>query len=95
MAQTASHNVIAGRTRNWHQRRACAASDPASRTQIVTTELDRKIRKALAREVRRLKISLNLRFVRLYLGKFFLSCRSARLNALNYLSRGFGYARFE
>lgn len=61
--------------------------DPATGALIVTPELGAKLERALAREIRLIKLRLYLRFTYLYLCKFWLQLLSAKLNVVRYFHR--------
>lgn len=85
MAQGATEAVgIAG---DGLERRPLSHRDPTMGAKVITPELDRKIRKALAREVRLIDLSLKCHLALLYLSKLFLEARSALLHVVEYLYR--------
>jgi hypothetical protein len=69
------------------QGRSGLIANPTTGALEVSDDLRLKARKAIMAEVRRMKVRLYLNCARLYLRKFLLSCKSARLNVVCYLDR--------
>jgi hypothetical protein len=67
--------------------------DPTTGALIVSPELDLKIRKAILREVRRMKLRLYYSLACLYLHKFALESQSALLRVERYLGSYFSDLR--
>jgi hypothetical protein len=78
-----TEQIVPGLTGNWSNDRLLAFG-PTVGTKVITPELDRKVRKALQREVRRIKIRLKLRLLGLYICKFALEFRKFRNHAMRY-----------
>src|SRR5579862_5811459 len=74
-ASTTPQNVVLVFTGNRRQERARLSFDPASRTLIVPPDLDLKIRKALVREVGKIKLCLRIHRARLRLKILLLKAR--------------------
>lgn len=69
------------------ERRSGIVYDPATGTLKVSADLRRKARKAVAAELRALKLRLYLSLADLYLRKFFLAAKSTLLNVVGYFDR--------
>jgi hypothetical protein len=87
LAHWATEQVIASFARDVPEGRLTAPFDPAAGTKKTIPALNRKIRKALWSEARRIAFRLCLRYLLLSLRKTALNIRQASLNARRYFLR--------